>query len=353
MSPLSPARWLSVLTSSALLLSGVFAPDVGAQQSLPSPRVSPPARVAQSIGLIEVEVSYHRPAVKGRTIFGGLIPFGQIWRAGANENTTVRFAGDVSVAGEHLGAGTYGLHMIPGVDSWTIIFSHNTSSWGSYFYDRSEDALRVDVPSHKAPFTEWMAYEFSDLDKSSATLNMRWAELAVPVPITVDLTAQTLAAIRDSYLRGLAGFNPESFASAAAWCLANDVNHEEALGWCERSFRTGPTFTKRWTKAGLLEALGRHDEVELMREQALELATEVEVNAMGYQFFTQGRIEQAIDLFERNVAKNPDSWNVHDSLGEAYAAQGRFEEARASYERALAMADSTQTGRIQGVLDSL
>ncbi|MFT7463928.1 MAG: hypothetical protein ACI9EF_002276 [Pseudohongiellaceae bacterium] len=110
----------------------------------------------QSIGLTNIEVNDHRPAVKGRQIFGSLIPFGQIWRAGANENTIVSFSGPVSVAGEALAAGTYGLHMIPGADSWTIIFSNNSSSWGSDFYDVNEDALRVDVPAKSAPFTEWM-----------------------------------------------------------------------------------------------------------------------------------------------------------------------------------------------------
>lgn len=355
---MSPARLLSalpssVLLTSTLLTSTLLAPQAAAQQPLPSPRVSPPARVVQSIGLTEVEVSYHRPAVKGRSIFGSLVPFGQVWRAGANENTTVRFGGPVSVAGQPLAAGTYGLHMIPGADSWTIIFSHNATSWGSYFYDPAEDALRVEVAPRSAPFSEWMAYEFDELSSSGATLTLRWAELAVPVPITVDLTASMLSEIRGNYLRGLAGFNPDSFAAAAAWCLANDVNHEQALDWCERSFRTGATFGKRWTKAGLLEALGRTDEVELVREQALELATETDVNAMGYQFFTQGRVEQALDLFERNAAAHPDSWNVHDSLGEALAAAGRLSEARESYARALSLADESQQGRIRGILSGL
>jgi tetratricopeptide (TPR) repeat protein len=294
------------------------------------------------------------PAVKGRKVFGGLVPFGQLWRAGANENTTVRFAGPVMVEGQALAAGTYGLHMIPGHDSWSIIFSHNATSWGSYFYDSAEDALRVTVEARKAPMQEWMSYEFQELTKTGGALTLRWAELAVPVRIEVDPTASVLAEIRDNYLRGLAGFNPESFASAAAWCLANDVNHEEALGWCERSFRSGESFTKHWTKAGLLQALGRSEyEVGQTRDKALKLATEAEVNAMGYQFLVQGSTDQAIDLFERNVAEHPDSWNVHDSLAEALAAAGRVSEARESYGRALSMADHTNQDRIRSVLESL
>ncbi|MFT7463927.1 MAG: tetratricopeptide (TPR) repeat protein [Pseudohongiellaceae bacterium] len=182
---------------------------------------------------------------------------------------------------------------------------------------------------------------------------MRWDELAVPVPITVDLTSNVLAEIRDVYLRGIPGFNPESFASAAAWCLANDVNHQEALAWCDSSFRTGATFCKHWTKAGLLEALDRNGEVEAEREKAFALATEVNVNAMGYQFAGQGRADEAIALFERNIADYPESWNVFDSLAEAYAKAGRAREAREQYAKALSMAGEGQQARIQAAMDGL
>ena len=145
------------------------------------PTLSQRAVVIQRIGLTDISIVYHEPYVGGREIWGKTVPYGKVWRAGANENTTITFADDVSVEGKPLPAGTYGLHLIPNPDHWTIIFSKNSTSWGSFSYDEKEDALRVDVTPHAAEFREALTYTFDDIKPDSAAATLRWDKLAVPV----------------------------------------------------------------------------------------------------------------------------------------------------------------------------
>jgi len=141
----------------------------GAQATeLNLPTLSQRAVVTQRIGLTDITIVYHEPSVGGRELWGKIIPYGKVWRAGANENTTIAFADDVSVEGKPLPAGTYGLHMIPNEDHWTIIFSKNSTSWGSFSYDEKEDALRVDVKPQPAEFREALTYTFDDIKPESA-----------------------------------------------------------------------------------------------------------------------------------------------------------------------------------------
>jgi hypothetical protein len=156
------------------------------------------ASVTQRLGTdCDITIDYGRPGVKGRKIWGGLVPYGMSpgnqysknkpypWRAGANENTTIEFNKDVLVEGKPLPAGKYGLHMIPGEKEWTIIFSKNNAAWGSFAYNQDEDALRVTVTPVKAPFEEWLMYGFDDLAGTSATAYLRWEQLKVPFKIQV------------------------------------------------------------------------------------------------------------------------------------------------------------------------
>ena len=152
----------------------VAALSVGyAQENMPVPQPSPAATVKQTVGIAEIKIVYHRPGVKNRKIWGGLVPYGEIWRAGANENTIITFSHPVKVEGKDLPAGTYGLHMIPTEGSWTIVFSKNSTSWGAYFYKESEDAVRIPVKAAPAEYHEWLTYEFSDLTDSSAVFSLR------------------------------------------------------------------------------------------------------------------------------------------------------------------------------------
>jgi len=171
------------VAAGALAIAFAAAAPCALSDSVKIPDASQKAAVSQTIGMTDVAVSYHRPVVNKREIWGKLVPYDQVWRAGANENTTVSFSTPVTIEGKPLAAGTYGLHMLPGKDSWTVIFSKNSTSWGSFSYDEKEDALRVTVKPHVAPFREALAYEFEDVKTDSAVLELDWEKLAVPVRI--------------------------------------------------------------------------------------------------------------------------------------------------------------------------
>jgi hypothetical protein len=149
------------------------------------PLASPKATVMQVVGSTEITITYHRPAVKGRSIFGGLVPYGQVWRTGANENTTISFSNDVKINGKSLKAGTYGLHTIPGQSSWTIVFNSDSKAWGSYSYDQKKDALRVDVKPSESEFVERMRFTIDDMTENRATVVLQWEKTRVTFDVEV------------------------------------------------------------------------------------------------------------------------------------------------------------------------
>ena len=278
---------LTVFTVALLALAA--AP---AAQQLTTPRVSPHARAAQTIGLTELAVDYHRPAVNDRRIWGDLVPYGEVWRAGANENTVFEASTDLLVEGQPLPAGRYGLHTIPGEDAWTIIFSTVSAAWGSYSYDPAEDALRVTVEPREGPYTERLSYRFDTPDETSATLVLAWASLEVPVRLTVDTPGVVLASM-ERELRGVAGFYWEGWDQIARYALDAGRQPERALAWAERSHEIRPTFANTMTRAAALDALGRADEADAARADAFGLATEDDVRAYARERRRAGRPEEA------------------------------------------------------------
>lgn len=249
-----------------------------AQRQLTTPRVSPHARVMQAVGLTDLTVDYHRPAVNGRTVWGDLVPFGEVWRAGANENTVFTTTTDIEVEGEPLPAGSYGLHTIPTDGDWTVIFSTVDHAWGSYSYDPAEDALRVTVTPRPGPTTERLAFRFDDPSDTGATLVLSWDELEVPVQITVDTPEVVLASMQRE-LRGIAGFFADGWHQIATYALVNGVRLGEALAWSERAVGMDPQFAHRMTQAALLDRLGRETEAEATRDEAFAAAAEDEVRS--------------------------------------------------------------------------
>jgi hypothetical protein len=161
-------------------------PATAQERSNEEARVSPNAAVSQTIGTTEVRLTYGRPSVDDRTIFAsdGLVPYGDVWRTGANEATTISFSSDVTVEGESLSAGTYSLYTIPGEESWTIIFNNNANQWGTN-YSESEDAIRVEVTPESAPQREMMMFFFTEISDTSGTCVLHWNETAVPFEISV------------------------------------------------------------------------------------------------------------------------------------------------------------------------
>jgi len=349
MSNSTPARAaLRVAVAAAAALS-VSAPAL-AQPIQGLPQASPHARVEQTIGITEVAIDYHRPAVRTRPIWGALVPYDAVWRAGANENTTISFSDPVKIEGQPLAAGTYGLHMIPTEGAWTIVFSNAAASWGSFTYDEKEDALRVTAKPEKAPFEENLSYRFEDVTNDSAIALLHWEELAVPFEIATDTRANTLVYLRRQ-LRGLPRFSWQGWSSAATYCLQNNFNQQEALDWVERSLGLEHNPQNLMVKAGLLQQVGRTEESNALLAEALGSANEAQTNAIGYQFLQRDEVDRAIEVFAKNTQDHPDSWNVWDSLGEAYAAKGDTKAAVENYTKALNMTeDEAQKTRIRGVL---
>lgn len=325
-----------------------------AQPQLPVPQSSPASSVSQTIGITEVKISYHRPAVKARAVWGGLVPFDEVWRAGANENTTIMFSKTVKVGGKGVPAGTYGLHMIPTPTTWTVILNKNATSWGSYFYKESEDLLRITVTPQPGEHREWLQYEFSDLSDSSAVLSLCWEKLRIPIPIAVDTRSQVLVHAREEFLRGPAGFTWRGFDQAAQFALRNGGDLNEALGWANRSTGISETFANLRTKAAILEAMGKKDEAAPLSAKAMKLATEAEINALGYDLMGRNKMKEALEMFEKNVKDYPDSWNVYDSLAEGLEKTGDVKGAIQNYEKALKrVTDETNTKRITATITKL
>lgn len=170
----------------ALLLTLIASPALAQERANDEARPSPNATVSQTIGTTVVTVGYSRPSVNGRDVFGGLVPYGEVWRTGANEATTISFSDDVMVEGEMLPAGTYALFTLPTEDSWTIIFNKTAQQWGAFRYDEAQDALRVTVePMTDAPMQEQFEVRFTDVSADSATMILHWDTVGVPVQIGI------------------------------------------------------------------------------------------------------------------------------------------------------------------------
>src|SRR6202045_1055772 len=205
------------------------------------PRVSQRAQITQRVGLTDITIVYHAPLAGARELFGKTVPYGQVWRAGANENTTISFTDDVSVEGHPLPVGTYGLHMIPNADQWTIIFSKNSTSWGSFSYDVKEDALRVTVKPHAAEFVEALAYSFDDPKPDSVAVTLRWEKLAVPFRVSADVNAIVLRNIKNQ-LRNTGGFTWAGYDEAANWLIDANSNLDQAMKWEDQSIQNEERF---------------------------------------------------------------------------------------------------------------
>jgi len=339
------------LLATALALS--LAPGSMAQNvPLTLPRQSQGATVSQTIGLTSISVSYHRPAVNGRKVWGALVPFDAVWRGGANENTVLTVTSPFTIGGAKLPAGRYGLHFLPTATSWTLILSRQANNWGSFSYHASDDAARVPAAARTADFLEHLQYSMEDPSDTSVSLTMRWERLAVSVPITV-ATRQVVLDSVTQQLHGIPQFFPQGWLEAAQWAAANGFA-EQAARWADSSLQRGPTFGALQLKAGVLERQGDTAGARAARDRALALATEADINLLGYQLLRRGQTDEAIALFRQNTRDHPNSWNTYDSLGEALAGKGDVKGARANYEKALAMApDEQQRARIRAILAGL
>jgi Protein of unknown function (DUF2911) len=381
-------RFAPLFLAVLLLMSAV---RLGAQNiTLPPSGDNPQASVMQAIGPVRVTIDYSSPrviretsyngeyVVRGKNdrrgkIWGDLVPYGMSdlgfngcascpWRAGANENTTFTVTHDVQVQGQKLPAGTYGLHMIPGKDEWTIIFSKDAAAWGSYWYDAKNDALRVKTKPAKSDYHEWLTYEFTERDPAKATVALKWEELQVPVTIEVPSVNELWVESIRKELRGLDGFLWQNWQAAAQFCAENNINLAEGLAWAQRAV-SDPTWSggeenllTLTTLARLQEMNGKTADAEKTYAKAYNSpsATPVQLHQAARALQREGKKEQAIKLYQLNAKRFPNQWPVHVGLMRAYAAMGDNKKALAEAKLALAQAPDAQNKKtLEGAIQKL
>ncbi len=302
------------------------------------------ASVSERIGLTDVVITYDRPAVKGREgkVWGELVPVGFTdpgfgssksapWRAGANENTTIKFTSDVKIQGQTLPAGKYGFFISYGKEECTLIFSKNSTSWGHYFYNEAEDALRVIVkPQALDKSVEWLKYEFMNETENTATVALQWEKLSIPFTIEVDYVKDQLESFRKE-LRTENGFIWQSWDQAAAWCLQRNVNLNEALLWADTAssaiFGGDKAFIAWSNKAQLQEKLGKNEEAAATMKTAMTFANMNEIHQYGRRLLQQKKTKEALEIFKLNFSKHPNQFTPLVGLVRGYSAMVDYKNA--------------------------
>jgi hypothetical protein len=258
---------IQLLPLAALVATAAPAPQ------LQLPKQSPHARVMQVVGTTEIAIDYHRPSVRGRTIWGELVPYGKVWRAGANDATTLTFGGPVTIGGQALDAGTYGFFALPERESWTLIVNAVGEQWGSYNYDVAKDLVRIEVRPEAAPMQEAMAFTIDPVGSDKARVRLAWEKLAVSFEIQVDVHGPMLAQIREAAAKSEAQ-DWRFYYSAARYCYDNGLEKEQALAWADRSVGIEQNRANLEVLALLLHANGKTADAIPPMERALELGRE-------------------------------------------------------------------------------
>ncbi|HVF71231.1 MAG TPA: DUF2911 domain-containing protein [Chthoniobacterales bacterium] len=311
-----------------------------ARGDLELPDVSQLAIVKQRVGLTDITINYHRPLVSGRKIWGGLVPMGEVWRAGANENTTIEFSSDVSVEGQALPKGIYGLHMIPTADAWTVIFSKMATAWGSYTYNQSEDALRVTVKPRAGEMEEALEYEFEDVTPDGAAVVMKWEKLAVPFKVGVSPEA-TVGNIRGQ-MRGRAQYEWEAPNQAAQFCLSKKIALEDALKWVNLSIQNEERFENLSTKADVLKAMNKPDDAKKTWEQAIAKTTAVQLYSYARRLQSEKKDAEGQEILKEVSKRYPETPFGHLANARLKSAGGDFDGAIEDAKKAQGVAISEQ-----------
>jgi hypothetical protein len=319
------------------------------------------ATVTQQIGPVTVSVNYSSPRVtlkdndrRGK-IWGQLVPYGMTdlgfnnckscpWRAGANENTIFTTSHDVKVQGQPLPAGKYGLHMIPGKEEFTVIFSRNSSSWGSFSYNPKEDQLRVTAKPQKSDYHEWLTYEFTEREPAKATVALKWEDLQIPFTFTVENEPAMYVSEMREALRGTTGFDWHNYVTAANYTVEKKGDVAQGLDWAQRATDPAmggqPNFNTLMTLSRLQEANGKGAEAKQTWDKAMAdpSAGPLDIHQVGRSLLTEGKKQEALKVFQINAQRFPDKWPVHVGLMRGYAAVGDNQKALAEGKLALKQA---------------
>jgi len=331
-----------------LLLASVSSLSLAQSLVLDLPLQSQEAEISQRIGITDVTIKYHRPLAGDRKVWGDLVPYGKVWRAGANINTTITFSDPVTIEGKPLDAGTYGLHMIPNADDWTVIFSKNSTSWGAFTYDQAEDALRVNVKPKAADMHNALTYDFDQLQPDSAVVVLEWEKVAVPFKVSVDVHDIVQASLKKQ-LRNLSQYTWQSWDDAANYLLAEKIAYDQALTFANKSIENEDRYDNEMTKSKVLVALNRKDDALVAQKKALDLASPLQVHLFARQLQAEKKNEEAFAIFRDNAKKHPDLWFTHTGLARVYSSQGKFDDAAKEMKLSLAVAPDNQKSYLDGL----
>lgn len=312
------------------------------------------ASVSEQIGIVKVSITYSRPGVKGREgrIYNtpvahyGFVDLGHgttnaaPWRAGANENTAITFSHPVKVEGQDLPAGSYGFFIGLGAEESTLIFSKISNSWGSYYYDETQDALRVTVKNRTLDESvEWLKYEFVDQTENSATIAMSWEKRMIPFKVEADVHALQIAAFENDFRTTRLYYD---YVQAAQYCVQNNVALEKALDWIDRgiSFRImgEKNFRTLSTKASVLMKMNRVEEAKAVMQEAIPLGTVTDVHFWARTLLDMKENEEAFNVFKLNYAKHPNVYTTNVGLARGYSAVGDYKKALTYIKAALPQA---------------
>lgn len=289
--------------------------------SLSLPQASPKETRSITIGFTTISFEYNSVGIKGRDIWGGLVPYGEVWRTGANENTLFTITDDVLINGQKLEAGTYGMHTIPGEEEWVIIFSNFNKAWGSFFYDEAEDALRITVKAEEMDSKyEWMKFSFSEYTTTSVDISLKWAHLDVPFKVEIPIET-TFAHIEDQF-RTLPAFSWQGWLQGATYTLNNEYRTDKGLEWAKQALR---------------------------RERNIQT-----VGVLGKLQIINGEKEEGLQNAEALEKEWGDTWRGHYSAAEIYEIAEDSKKAQSAYKKAMSMVPDERTKQVlQSRIDAL
>lgn len=346
-------RFNILLLAFPLFLSEASAQHFNIHNPITLPDKSQQSVITQRIGYTDITISYHSPGTMGREIWGDLVPYGKVWRTGANVNTVFTITHDVKIEGQELPAGSYGLHLLPEKDQWTFIFSKNYTSWGSFFYEEQEDVIRVTVPSEDAPEQrDWMSFDFRKRERSQASIVLTWSDKRAEFGLSLDIDNIALDHIRKQ-LRSDAYWEWFSWSQAADYCTQYEINTEEALQWIDRSIGLQENFSNLDVKAKLLRQLGDEEAAEKTITRAIEVGNAIHLERYGRRFLSQKDFEQAEFIFRQALKKNGTYWRAHFNRGNALVGMEKKGEARKALEAALQHAPEANKEQIKEKIVSL
>jgi len=328
------------------------------------------ASISEQIGVVKVAIAYSRPGVKGRegkiwnttVAHYGFVDQGHgtstaaPWRAGANENTTITFSHPVKVEGKDLAPGAYGFFISLGAEESTLIFSKVSNSWGSFYYNPAEDALRVTVKNKNLDTSvEWLKYEFIEQQENAVTIAMSWEKRMIPFKVEADTKGLQIAAFKSDFRTTRPYYD---YIQAANYCVENNVELEQALAWMDRAiyFRVmgEKNFRTLSTKASVLMKMNRVDEAKKVMEEAVPMGTVTDVHYYGRTLLNSKQVDEAFKVYKANFEKYPNVFTTNVGMGRAYSAMGNYKRALGYMKAALPQApDNVNKANVENMIKKL